>query len=103
MRNSIMQSLDRVEHVGILEIAYVHNLSSTRDNTAARIAVVSWAIQPSQGLATLCRAFVTAKLGTIEALQILYITAKLQDQDGAMRNEMLVICVPAPGRNGTGR
>ena len=50
MHNSITQSRDRVEHVGILEIAYVHNLGSTRDNTVARIAVVLRAISPSRGL-----------------------------------------------------
>ena len=54
MRNSITQSQDCVEHVGILAIAYVRNLES-------------WA--------TLCCAFVTAKLGTmkrVEALKIVY-------------------------------
>ena len=55
MRNSITQSRDCVEHVGIFEIVDARNLGSTRDNTVAGIAVVSRAIPPSQGLACAAR------------------------------------------------
>ena len=37
MRNLITQSRDRIEHVGILESAYVRNIGSTRDNMVAGI------------------------------------------------------------------
>ena len=54
--------------------------------------------------ATLCRAFVTAKLGTmegVEVLEILYVTAKLRD--GAMHDETFVICITAELRDATVR
>ena len=65
-----------------------------RDHTAAGILVVSQAVIPR---ATLCRAFVTAKLGTmkgVEALEIVIFTAKLQDAPGPGRCAV-VICVAA--------
>ena len=97
MRKSIKQSQDRIQHMGILEIAYVHNLELTMDNTAAGIAVVSRAVIPR---AILCCAFITAKLGMmkgIEVLKIVYITAKLWN--GVICDETLMICITADLRD----
>ena len=86
--------------MGILKIAYVHNLGSTRDNTAAGFTVVLWAIPSSIPRGYLGLGFVTAKLGTIKGVE-LYTSLPCKLQNGAMRDEMLVICVTAEFQDAT--
>ena len=90
---NITQSRDHVKYVGILESAVrmyaILDVPGGRDRG-------SLAGHPAIYIsrATLCRVFVTAKLGTmkgVEAFEILNVTAKLRD--GVMHDETLVICV----------
>ena len=95
MYNFITQSRDRVKHAGILDSAVrMYAILDVpggrdRDSLAGHPAIYI-------SRATLCRVFVTAKLGTMKgvhvvAFEILNVTAQLRD--GVMRDETLVICV----------